>query len=291
MLELYQFELSHYSEKVRFILDYKGLPYRKIEVTPGLGQIDLFRLSGQRQVPLLKDGHEIMADSTAIALYLDEKYPEKPLIPTEPFARAQTLILEEWADMSLGLKGRTAMIGAFNQDPEFRKAFLPTQTPSQLQSLVDGLPDNVRSVGNLMASSVPNLLKNVVGAVPGDLLSMGGAVAGFGPEAVKLANQDLARGLEALSLMLADKPFLVTNQPTLADFAVAALTMYIKFPASPTLNLPLSLKGKGVPGLADNPLYETFFKWRDDLYLNYRKIDETTPPPPSDGSPQKISID
>ena len=39
MLELYQFELSQYSEKVRLILDYKGLEYRKIEVTPGVGQI------------------------------------------------------------------------------------------------------------------------------------------------------------------------------------------------------------------------------------------------------------
>ncbi len=290
MLELYQFELSHYCEKVRFILDYKGLPYRKIEVTPGLGQIDLFRMSGQRQVPVLKDGNEIVTDSTAIALYLDEKYPEKPIIPADPRLRAQTLLLEEWADMSLGLKGRTAMIGAFNQDPEFRKAFLPTQTPKQLQTLVDGLPDNVRSLGNMVASSVPNLFKSAVGAVPSDLLSMGGAVAGFGPDAVKLAKQDLAHGLEALTLMLTDNRFLVNDQPTLADFAVAALTLYIKFPESPTLNLPLSLKGKGVPGLADNPAYAAFFQWRDALYLNYRRIDETIPPP-ADGAPQKISID
>ncbi len=291
MLELYQFELSHYSEKVRFILDYKGLPYRKVEVTPGIGQIDLFRMSGQRQVPVLKDENEIIVDSTAIALYLEEKYPEKPIIPVDPLPRAQTLILEEWADTSIGLKARTAMIGAFNQDPEFRKAFFPNRTPQQLQSLVDELPENVRGVGNMVASSVPSFFKNIVGAVPGDLLSIGGTVAGFGSEAVKAAMDDLGRDLEALSLILVDKPFLVADHPTLADFAVAALSMYIKFPASPTLNVPLSLKGKGVPGLADNPKYETFFQWRDDLYLNHRKIDETVPPPPVDGSPQKISID
>lgn len=291
VLELYQFELSHYSEKVRFILDYKGLPYRKVEVTPGIGQIDLFRMSGQRQVPVLKDENEMIVDSTAIALYLEEKYPEKPIIPADPLLRAQTLVLEEWADTSIGLKGRAAMIGAFNQDPEFRKAFFPNGTPQQLQNLVDELPENVRGVGNMVASSVPSFFKNIVGAVPGDLLSLGGTVAGFGPEAVKAAMDDLGRDLEALSLMLTNKPFLVTDHPTLADFAVAALSMYIKFPSSPTLNVPLSLKGKGVPGLADNPQYETFFKWRDDLYLSHRKIDETVPPPPADGSPQKISID
>ncbi|HEY9813983.1 MAG TPA: glutathione S-transferase N-terminal domain-containing protein, partial [Candidatus Sericytochromatia bacterium] len=52
MLELYQFEVSQYAEKVRLILDYKNLPYRKIEVTPGVGQLELFRLSGQRKVPV-----------------------------------------------------------------------------------------------------------------------------------------------------------------------------------------------------------------------------------------------
>ena len=71
MLELYQFEVSQYSEKVRLILDYKGLEYRKIEVTPGVGQLDLYKMSGQRQVPVLKDGETIVADSTEIAFYLD----------------------------------------------------------------------------------------------------------------------------------------------------------------------------------------------------------------------------
>ena len=60
MLELYQFEFSQFSEKVRLILDYKGLAYRKIEVVPGMGQLELMRMSGQRQVPVLKDGNTII---------------------------------------------------------------------------------------------------------------------------------------------------------------------------------------------------------------------------------------
>ncbi len=290
MLELYQFELSHFSEKVRLILDYKGLPYRKIEVTPGLGQIDLFRMSGQRQVPVLKDGNDVIADSTAIAFYLDKKYPEKPILPLDAQARALTLMLEEWADASIALNGRAAMIGAFNQDAEFRKAFFPTQTPDAIQSLVNGMPDSVRSLGSMVANGVPTVVKNMVGAVPGELLSIGGTVAGFGSNAVKSAKRDLAQNLEALSILLSEKPYLVTHHPTLADFAVAGLSMYIKFPSSPALNIPLPLKDRGIPGLADDPAYAAFFNWRDQLYLDYRKIDETQPPP-MDGSPQKISID
>jgi glutathione S-transferase len=69
MIELYQFELSQFAEKARLILDFKGLQYRKIEVVPGVGQLEVFRISGQRQVPVIKDGNTIVADSTAIALY------------------------------------------------------------------------------------------------------------------------------------------------------------------------------------------------------------------------------
>ncbi|MEB3173914.1 MAG: glutathione S-transferase family protein, partial [Cyanobacteriota bacterium] len=143
MLELYQFELSQYSEKVRFILDYKGLDYKKVEVTPGGGQLELLRLSGQTKVPVLKDGETIIADSTEIALYLDRKYPEKPLLPTDPVQRGQCLLLEEWADESIGLKGRVALIGALNQNPSFRASLLPRDTPPLLRNLVSAAPGQV----------------------------------------------------------------------------------------------------------------------------------------------------
>ncbi|MEM9504968.1 MAG: glutathione S-transferase N-terminal domain-containing protein, partial [Cyanobacteria bacterium P01_E01_bin.43] len=165
MLELYQFEASAYSEKVKLILDYKQLPYKAIEVTPGVGQVELFQLSGQRKVPVLKAGTDVIPDSTAITRYLDEKYPERPILPTDQRQKGLCLALEDWADESLGLQGRKAMIGAFNQHPNFRTALLPAATP--------------------------DLVKNLVGAVPGDVLSLLGMGIGFGPDNVKEATQVL----------------------------------------------------------------------------------------------------
>ena len=248
MLELYKFEASAYSEKVRLILDYKQLPYKAIEVTPGVGQIDLFRLSGQRRVPVLKDGTEVIPDSTAIARYLDEKYPDRPLIPTDPKQKGLCLALEDWADESLGLQGRKAMIGAFSQHPNFRTALLPTATP--------------------------DLVKNLVGAVPGDILSLLGAGIGFGPDDVKEATAILKQALESLCLLLQNQAYLIGDQPTLADFAVAGITMYIKFPAQRYVDLPEGICDKGVPGLADDINYQPFFDWRDRLYAEYRKVRE-----------------
>jgi glutathione S-transferase len=267
MLELYQFEASTYSEKIRLILDYKQLPYRKIEVTPGVGQIDIFRLSGQRQVPVLKDNEQVIADSTAIAMYLEKTYPERPLMPTDPQQEGLCLVIEDWADESIVPNARKVMVGAFKQHPNFRTSLLPTTTP--------------------------DVLKNLVGAVPGDLLNLVGTGVGFGPEDIKAASTALKQNLEALSLMLQGKPYLLGDQLTLADFAVAAATMYIKFPASRYVDLPEGICDKGVPGLADMPEFAPFFSWRDRLYDEYRVVQRVaTPGPGNAGSgPTPISID
>lgn len=265
MLELYQFELSHYCEKVRLILDYKGLAYRKIEVTPGIGQLDLFKLSGQRQVPVLKDGAQVIADSTAIALYLDQQYPERPILPSDPQQRALCLLMEEWADESIGLNSRKVMLGAFSQNPDLRRAALPATAPS--------------------------FLKSVVEAVPREALDLLGIGVGLGSDAVASARKAIAQDLEVLSILLSDKPYLLTDYPTLADFAVAGLSMYVKFPAGPYLDIPESLKGKGAPGLADATAYSTFWQWRDRLYADYRKAVSTTGISPSGSSSGPTSID
>lgn len=245
MLELYQFELSQYSEKVRLILDYKQLEYRKIEVTPGVGQIELMQKSGSRQVPVLKDGSTYVADSTDIALYLERKYPERPIIPSDPLAKGQCLLIEEWADASIGIKGRKALIGALNQNQNFRTAILPANTP--------------------------DLLKTAIGAIPGELLDVLGTGVGFGGEAVKEAKKSLTQDLEALCLILQNQPYLTGDTPTLADLAVAGLSIILKFPTGSYLDIPAALKGKGIPGLADNITFEPFFAWRDRLYAEFRQ--------------------
>ena len=268
MLELYQFEGSHYSEKVRLILDYKKLAYRKQEVNPGIGQLNLFRISGQSQVPVLKDGNEVIPDSTAIAKYLDAKYPERPIIPKDAEEKGLCLMMEAWADESIGLNARKAMIGAFNQHPNFRKTILP--------------PD------------APDFLQQMVGAVPAEVLNFLGAGVGFGADAVKAAHNILHQNLEALCLLLEDSPYLAAEHPTLADFAVAGLSMYLKFPAYNYIDLPESVCGKGVPGLADNPAYRSFFDWRDRLYADYRQLKtsgKSTTVSPNSPTPNSIRIE
>lgn len=263
MLELYQWEISQYSEKVRLILDYKGLNYRKIEVTPGIGQIDLFRLTGQRQVPVLKDGNRYIVDSTEIAKYLDLEYPDRPLIPQDSRQRGLCLLMEEWADESIGKKARVALFSAISQDQNFRQSLLPNSTPDIFKSLIAG--------------------------VPSDVLTVLGFGVGYSPDVIKSAIADLKQDLEALTLLLADSPYLTGDEPTLADLTVASLSILLKFPEVPYLDLPAGIRGKGVPGLADNPDYQPFFAWRDRLYAQFRK--PLIGNPPTGNAPTSIQIE
>lgn len=266
MLELYQFELSSYCEKIRLILDYKGLPYKKVEVTPGVGQIEVYQRSGQRQVPMLKDGDRYIADSTEIAHYLDRQYPDKPILPSDPQQRSLCLLLEDWADMSLGPNGRKGLLIALRRDGAFRSAWLPAETP--------------------------DFLKGLVSAIPSEAIAFVGNGLGASSETLQVAQADLERGLESLCTRLEDQPYLVGDTPTLADFAVAGLSLYLKFPAGAYLDVPNGLRGRGVPGIADNPAYAPFFAWRDRLYADYRQVlDRPTPPPSADSGPTPITID
>lgn len=220
------------------------------------------QLSGQRRVPVLKDGDVVVSDSTEIAFYLERKYPEPALLPDSPRDRGLCLLIEEWADESIGLKARQALVGAFNKNENFRTSVLPAETP--------------------------DFLKTLVGALPGDVLDILGAGVGFGGEAVKAAQNSLKQDLEALCLMLQDSPYLIGDRPTLADLTVAGLSILLKFPDGNYLDIPPALKGKGIPGLADSSFFEPFFIWRDRLYRDFRKTGTSSS---TSGEPTTIDID
>jgi len=229
MLELHQFRHSAFCEKVRLVLAAKQLVYNVVEVTPGVGQLELYRLSGQRQVPVLVDGTEVIADSTAIAQYLEAKVPEPALLPADPALRAQALLLEDWADTALAAGARLALVQAAAADPVLRGGLLPEATPAPLRSFV--------------------------GALPTGLLSGLGQVIDHG------GLEQLCTNLQQLCALVQQQPFLVGDALTLADLAVVAQLSLLLFPAS--AGAPLA--GRGVLGLADDPQLAPLWAWRDGI--------------------------
>lgn len=101
MLILHQFEVSPFCDKVRRILHYKRKAYDTREVPPTETLVRLRRLNPVGKVPVLEHGEKIVTDSSDIARYLDETFPDPPIYPTDARDRALCHLLEDWADESL----------------------------------------------------------------------------------------------------------------------------------------------------------------------------------------------
>ena len=68
---LYQFPLSHYCEKARWLLDFKDLEYSVKNLFPATHRLLTLWKANSTTVPLVKDGKEWIGDSTELAFYLD----------------------------------------------------------------------------------------------------------------------------------------------------------------------------------------------------------------------------
>jgi glutathione S-transferase len=88
--------------KVLACMALKRLDYEIDPITAFYGNDEFERLSPLRRIPVLIDGDVVLSDSSVICAYLDEKYPEPPLLPQGLKERARARWLEEYADTRLG---------------------------------------------------------------------------------------------------------------------------------------------------------------------------------------------
>lgn len=97
-LFLHDHPASSYAQKVRMALREKGIPFdMAIPDSLGSGR----RISGleeanpRMEVPALVDGDFKIFDSKIILQYLEDQYPEHPLLPKDPKSRAEARMIEE----------------------------------------------------------------------------------------------------------------------------------------------------------------------------------------------------
>lgn len=130
-LKLYQFAISHYCEKIRWALDFKGLNYETVTLLPGQHIKTIRQLTGGKDtsVPVLDhDGH-IVQGSAQIIDYLDQTFPDRPLTPTDPEIREQALAWEKRLDEEAGPAVRCYSYHHFLQRPKVVVPMLAAGTP------------------------------------------------------------------------------------------------------------------------------------------------------------------
>lgn len=92
-LVLYQAHRSSSSWRVRWGLELKGLPYDTVWIDLLQRQQTTAAFAAKnpmQQVPVLEVEGRPLAESLAILEWLDERHPEPPLLPTDPWLRART---------------------------------------------------------------------------------------------------------------------------------------------------------------------------------------------------------
>jgi glutathione S-transferase len=105
MIKLYDFLPCPFGQKVRIALAEKGLTYDLVQVDNTKGENrhpDFFRLNPFGRVPVLVDEDTTIYDSTIINEYLEDEYPEPPILPPvgSSALRARARRLEDFADTS-----------------------------------------------------------------------------------------------------------------------------------------------------------------------------------------------
>ncbi|MCD8489906.1 MAG: glutathione S-transferase family protein [Desertifilum sp.] len=109
-MRLLQFSTSHYCRKARLILGYKQIEYQVENLTPGLHLLKLKPLTGLTTLPVLlpqqPDEPQAIADSTRIWQYLEQHYPQPPLVLANFEDQRTAEVLEDWLDESIGTATR-----------------------------------------------------------------------------------------------------------------------------------------------------------------------------------------
>jgi glutathione S-transferase len=103
---------SPFAWKIWLALEHKQLPYdlKVIQFDRGDHKLPEFlQLNPRGKVPVLVDGDHVLWESSAILEYLEEKYPERPLLPGAPEARAHQRRLVSEADAYLYAAQRDLM--------------------------------------------------------------------------------------------------------------------------------------------------------------------------------------
>jgi len=102
-IKLYGYSTSPYVRKVGCCLYHKQLPFEFVPVNPV--ENTQIRFTGQTQVPVLQIDEEWRLDSTPLAQWLDELFPDRPLFGRTSQEREEILAVDKWISESLIVSG------------------------------------------------------------------------------------------------------------------------------------------------------------------------------------------
>lgn len=132
---LWHIPVSHYSEKARWALAYKGVEHDRRAPPPGAHMaIALWLTRGDHKTfPVLRLDSRNVGDSTAIIEALERRSPQAPLYPDDSALRVRALELEDYFDEKLGPHIRLLAWHELRADPQRMGDVTSSMVPGPLR--------------------------------------------------------------------------------------------------------------------------------------------------------------
>ena len=133
-LELYHNDMSTCAQKVRLTLSEKELDWKSHHLDLRKGEsrtLDYKKLNPKAVVPTLIDDGKIICESTVIMEYLEDAYPNKSVMPTEPIARARVRNWIKQLD-----EGLHAAVATISGTVAFRHQMIEGPTKQEIKEYV-----------------------------------------------------------------------------------------------------------------------------------------------------------
>lgn len=200
MPQLYQFAGSHYCEKARWALDYKGLEYQVKNLIPGPHLREARRVAPETTLPILVDGARSIQGSAEIISYLDKKQPRPVLTPMHSQDASMAHEWERYLDHNIGVPLRLYFYHYAFRDRAFVSNFLLRGTAWW------GRP--------FFFFAYPGIKRAMIKAM------------GIGDDTAEAARKQLLFAFEKLDERVADHKFLAGPHFSRADLTAAALLFH-----------------------------------------------------------------
>lgn len=241
MLTLYQFPISHYCEKIRWALDYKGLEYELVNLLPGEHIRVVKKLTGKTSVPVLDHDGTIIQNSSDIISYLDDAFPQNLLTPADATLKQSAIEWEAYADSNIGPHIRLYSYHYLLDYPAIVYPFLTQGQPWHKKVLFRMYFGKVRQ-------GMRKFMK-------------------IEDRTATIALKKLQRAIDKIDNELDGKAFLVGDQFTRADLAAASLLAPFCRPPAYGLDWP----DRYPEGLEQTVVkFRNKLSWVNNLYATYR---------------------
>ncbi len=205
MPKLLIFPHSHFCEKARWALDYKGIGHDAVAIVPGLHLMTVRKIAAESSVPVLvNDNGTVILGSSAIIDQLDANYPDRQLSPATEEERQACAAIEKTMDVQLGVNIRRILYSSLLDYPAFiRKCF------------THSMPSHKKLAYRFLAAKLHKAIYQIY------VIS---------PEKVAKAHHEFEIAMDIMAKRIEQKPYLVGDKFSRADLSVAAMLSLLTQP-------------------------------------------------------------